>query len=263
MLQAAPALGQSDAYRFDLVNVARQVLSNHAADLQHKVAAAYQARDAAAVEQAAAAFRQLIRDLDALLATREEFLLGRWLEDAKRWGATDPERARFEWNARRILTLWGIGPSINDYARKEWSGMLTGYYLPRWERYLKAAGEALRKGRPFDEKACLRNLRRWTDQWSDQRETYPTQPRGDSIALARKLWTQYGATIKPDALSLTTGKPATCSTALPGHPASLANDGFANNTGRYWAMDVRSGHPAWWQVDLGRPTLVGRVVVVG
>ena len=49
----------------------------------------------------------VIRDLDELLATNDEFLLGKWLEDAKRWGATDSERAKLEWNARRILTLWG------------------------------------------------------------------------------------------------------------------------------------------------------------
>jgi hexosaminidase len=69
---------------------------------------------------------------------------------------------------------------------------------------------------------------------------------------------------KPNAVSLTTGKPATCSHALPPHPARLANDGRSNDTGSYWATDVKV-HPgeAWWQVDLGEPTSVGRVVVVG
>jgi len=69
---------------------------------------------------------------------------------------------------------------------------------------------------------------------------------------------------KPNAVSLTTGKPVTCSHALESHPADLANDGRSNDTNRYWATDVRM-HPgkAWWQVDLGKPTTVGRVVVVG
>ena len=51
--------------------------------------------------------------------------------------------------------------------------------------------------------------------------------------------------------------------ALPPYPAHLANDGIANNTDRYWATDVASDEPAWWQVDLEEPTTVGRVVVVG
>jgi len=263
LLQAADELGERDAYRFDLVNVARQVLSNHAADLQHQVVQAHQAKEAGRFAEASGRFLQLIRDLDELLATRREFLLGRWLEDAKRWGTTDAERARFEWNARRVLTLWGQGKAIDDYARKEWSGMLSGYYLKRWKPYLDEVGQCLAADRPFDGKAFSHKLRRWMTEWSDAKETYPTEPRGDSIAVARRLWGTYGDAFKPDAPSLTTGKPVACSTALPPHPARLANDGRAKNTNRFWAMDVRSGQPAWWQVDLGKPTTLGRVVVVG
>ena len=75
--------------------------------------------------------------------------------------------------------------------------------------------------------------------------------------------TPDGVAIEPDSVSLTTGKPATCSTAMAQHPAHLANDGCAKDTDRYWAMDVANGDPAWWQVDLEKPTAVGRIVVVG
>jgi len=70
---------------------------------------------------------------------------------------------------------------------------------------------------------------------------------------------------KPDARSLTTHRPVTRSSALPAHPAGLANDGYANNTARYWATDVEklSDPEPWLQVDLEEPTRVGRVVVVG
>lgn len=69
---------------------------------------------------------------------------------------------------------------------------------------------------------------------------------------------------KPNAVSLSTGKPATCSHALPGFDASLANDGCSDDTDSYWATDVAQ-HPsdAWWQVDLQQPMTIGRVVVVG
>jgi hypothetical protein len=67
----------------------------------------------------------------------------------------------------------------------------------------------------------------------------------------------------PDAASLTTGKPVTCSQALAEFPAHFANDGRADDTNRFWAMDVANGDPAWWQVDLEKPTEVGRIVVVG
>ena len=69
---------------------------------------------------------------------------------------------------------------------------------------------------------------------------------------------------KPNAVSLTTGKPATCSHALPPHPAKMANDGRSNDVDNYWATDVKSNPgDAWWRVDLQEPTTVGRVVVVG
>ncbi len=70
---------------------------------------------------------------------------------------------------------------------------------------------------------------------------------------------------EPDAVSLTTGKPVTCSSSLPGCPARQAADGYASDPGRHWATDVRQlNDPVpWWQVDLENPTTVGRVVVIG
>jgi len=263
LLDAADELEPADTYRFDLVNVARQVLSNLAADLHREAVVAHQSGDAEAFGAASQRFLDLMRDLDELLATRREFLLGRWLEDAKRWGTTDAERSRLVWNARRVLTLWGEGPAIDDYARKEWSGMVGGYYLKRWQQYLEAQAEALNSGMPLDEKAFHAKLRQWMGEWSAARDVSPSQPQGDSVAVAEALWQKYGDALKPDAVSLTTGKPATCSAALPPYPAHLANDGCANNTDRYWAMDAAGGDPAWWQVDLEEPTTVGRVVVVG
>jgi len=75
--------------------------------------------------------------------------------------------------------------------------------------------------------------------------------------------TPSGEAFKPDSASLTTGKPSACSKAIAGHPAALANDGIANDTNSYWAMDVAGGIPAWWRVDFEKPTDVGRIVVIG
>ena len=191
LLGAADELGNVDTFRFDLVNVARQVLSNHAAVLHAAMVKAAKEKNVQAFDDASEQFLQLIRDMDELLATRREFLLGGWLEDARRWGTTDAERARFEWNARRVLTQWGQTAALDDYARKEWSGMLNGYYLKRWELFLRDFAESLKSDQPFDDKAFQAKVRKWTADWSDQRETYPTQPQGDSIEVAKKLWAKY------------------------------------------------------------------------
>lgn len=261
--QAADELNDVDTYRYDLVNVARQVLSNHASVLHQDVLKAWRAKDAPALETAAERFLQLLDELDELLATRGEFLLGRWLRDAKRWGTNDAEQAKFEWNARRVLTLWGEGPAIDDYARKQWSGMVAGYYRPRWERFFRELAQCLQQDKPCDEKAFQAGLRPWMADWSSSRETYPAEPCGDSVAVATKLWLKYESTFRPNAVSLTTGKPTTCSSALPPYPAHLANDGWSNWTDAFWATDVTKDADAWWQVDLEQPAMVGRVVVVG
>jgi alpha-N-acetylglucosaminidase len=191
LLEGADKLGEADTFRFDLVNVARQVLSNHAAVLHRALIKASQEKNASAFKNASMQFLQLIDDLDELLATRDEFLLGRWLEDAKRWGTSEAERARFEWNARRVLTLWGQGPAIDDYARKEWSGMLNGYYRLRWQRYLSELETSLSDNESFDEENFQTKLRQWMGDWSDQRENHTILPQGDSIQVAQKLWIRY------------------------------------------------------------------------
>jgi alpha-N-acetylglucosaminidase len=263
LLQASDQLGNVDTYRYDLVNVNRQLLSNYATVLHHELVQAWESQDLDALEKASESFLQLIRDLDQLLATRREFLLGRCLEDAKRWGTKPSEEAQFEWNARRVLTLWGEGPMIDDYARKDWSGMLDGYYGKRWSLYLAQLARSLRENEPLDGDAFGKTLREWMVQWSDSRETYPTETRGDSVAVSKALWQKYRDAFKPNAVSLTTGKPATCSHALASYPAHLANDGWSNNTDAFWATDVGQHPDAWWQVDLQALTSVGRVVVVG
>jgi alpha-N-acetylglucosaminidase len=210
LLKAADSLGALDTYRFDLVNVARQGLSNHAAVLQRRVVKAYNAKNVTDFRSASNAYLQLMLDLDELLATREEFLLGRTLEDAKRWGTTPEEKSILEWNARRVLTLWGATPRIDDYARKEWSGMISGYYYVRWKKYLDEIGKALETGKPFDNGAFRRELRTWMVAWSDAKDTYLSEPKGDSLAIAKALWEKYGDTLRPsppvgaDVSSLTT-----------------------------------------------------------
>ena len=261
LLHAATDLGGTETYRHDLVNIARQALSNHAGQLYARTMAAYKAKDTAAFWKSSQEFLQLIYDIDELAATNGQFLLGTWIEDAKRWGQTDAERARLEWNARRVLTLWGRTPALRDYAWKEWSGMLSGFYAKRWELFFQRQLQALQANRPFDQDACHAELLKLEDHWASQTERYPSKSHGDSVQVAGRLFEKYmrgNVTFT----SLTTGKPASCSAALPGMDASLANDGCID-TESYWGTDIAKNKNAWWQVDLEKQTTVGRVVVVG
>ena len=49
----------------------------------------------------------LLLSLDNVLATSEQFLLGRWINTARAHGTTAAEEDLYEYNARNQITLWG------------------------------------------------------------------------------------------------------------------------------------------------------------
>ena len=198
LLDCADELGQVDTYRFDLVHLNRQVLGNLAFRLRQDITAAYQQKDRRALAAAGARFLELMRDLDELLATREELLLGRWLGDAEHWATNDAERQLYRWNARSIITLWGPRDShLHEYAAKQWSGMLTSFYLPRWQMFLERLDTALAEGKPLDAAANENALRDWEVAWTHRSDRYPSVPTGDSVAVSRRLWEKYRTYFEP------------------------------------------------------------------
>jgi hypothetical protein len=265
LLQCGDELGGADTFRYDLVNVSRQTLTNLGGELFADATAAYRAGDRAKLAVAGRRFLGLLDDMDELLATRREFLLGRWLADAKRWGATDDQRRHYEWNARTLITLWGPRDSmLHEYAQREWSGMLRGFYRPRWELFVGSLEKSLAEKKPLDAAAVENALRDFDVKWTHGTESYPEAPAGDSLAVSRRLWAKYRPLLarEVEAPSLTTGKPSSCSSALPPYPARLANDGRIRSTDRYWATDVSTDKAPWWQVDFEKPTKIGRVVPI-
>jgi alpha-N-acetylglucosaminidase len=264
LAECAPEFGQVDAYRYDLVHVTRQLLAGMAARRQQTLVAAYGANNREALAAAGNRYMALMNDMDELLGTRPEFLFGKWLSDAKGWATNEDERRLYEWNARTQITLWSPKDgALFDYASKQWSGLINGFYVPRWQQLIDTLDQSLADGVAFDRKAFDEHIRDWEEAWTHQAESFPDEPAGDSVAVAQRLLAAYVDEIdKPEAVSLATGKPATCSHALPPHPASRANDGFVSNTHSYWATDTNVDPACWWQVDLEEPTEVARVVLI-
>lgn len=192
LLQAGDELGALDTYAFDLVNLGRQALSNRATLIKCALQKALAAGQAARFDALGRAMIDVLSDLDELVGTREEFLLGRWLADARRWGATDAEKDHLELGARRQLTIWGHTDILRDYARKEWAGLLKNFYVTRWRQYVAAGRAALASGRPFDPVAFERVLLDWERQWIAAHEPHETAPRGDAVAISRRLIARYG-----------------------------------------------------------------------
>ncbi|MFD7326352.1 alpha-N-acetylglucosaminidase [Streptomyces sp. NPDC059875] len=188
LLQVAPELRTTDAYRFDLVDVARQALTNRGRVLLPRIRAAYEAEDLAG-------FRTLVREWNAdeellgrLVGSDRRFLLGPWLADARSWGADPAERDRLEYDARSILTTWGDRePSENgglhDYANREWAGLVQDVYAPRWAAYFASLDSALVNG---TDPVAIDWFAR-DDAWARGHRRYPTTPTGDPVALAGEV----------------------------------------------------------------------------
>jgi alpha-N-acetylglucosaminidase len=195
LLQARPATRQADGYRFDVVNLTRQVLCDAAVDVASRMHAAWTAKDRDRFRAEAKTFLELGSDLDALLGTRREFLLGRWLGDARAWGRSPAESDYFESNARQIITAWHRpGGELTDYASRQWNGLLRTYYLPRWAKWVELADDALQHDHAFPEAAYIDWVNRACAQWIAAHDGgFVTRPQGDPVETAERLFRKYAA----------------------------------------------------------------------
>lgn len=188
LLRVAPARQDCDAYRFDLVDTARQALDNRARALLPAIADAYRAGELPQFRALSAEWSADLALLERLVGSDSRFLLGRWLAEARSWGSDDPERDRLEYDARSILSTWGDRvPSddngLHDYADRDWSGLVADLYAPRWAAYFASLDRALSTRTdpaPIDWFAL-------EDDWARSTTRYPVVPSGDPVALAREV----------------------------------------------------------------------------
>ena len=192
LISCAQTYGESDGFRYDLVDVTRQVLADYASILQQKVAAMYKSGNMEGFKAASEEFLGLVDDMDKLLGTREEFLLGKWLSDARNVGHTQQEKDLYEHNARNQITLWGNKDCrIRDYACKHWNGMMSGFYRPRWERFFEVVYKAMEQGEEYDEDSFIRSSKDWEWEWTLGHEEYLTESVGSEIEECLRIWEKY------------------------------------------------------------------------
>ena len=208
LLQDATLLSESDAYRFDVMDVGRQVLANYALKLAWQWSEHFKRGDEVRFEASVSSFLEVLADVDELLMTRPEYHLGKWINDARSKATDDDERALFEYNAVSLVTLWGNeNPTFFDYAWREWGGLIKHYYRERWIRFFDhlrgklAAGETYAD--PADEEQLkygvpsLRatpfysSLADWELAWNRIEHDIPHAPQGDTIEVALRLMHKY------------------------------------------------------------------------
>ena len=117
-----PGFQPSGPYTYDVVDAGRQALDNALWDVMRLAETLYANGDAAGLNATVAAGIAVFHDMDRLLATDSNFLLGDWIGSARDLAGDAQEADMYEFNARNQITWWGnrtTGAAINDYARKQ------------------------------------------------------------------------------------------------------------------------------------------------
>lgn len=193
LIQTAGILHNTPAWRYDLVDVGRQVMANLFWDLYVLWKAAYMRRAFSSFRSISTYLLTLISDWDRLLATHEAFLLGTWLEDAKLWANDTGEEQLYNFNARNQLTLWGPSGQIDDYAAKNWAGLVGGYYSPRWQLLTDYMSSSIESGLPFDIEAYDNDELEIGQTFCNDESKFPTVTVGSTSEVSFELQKKYGS----------------------------------------------------------------------
>ena len=214
-LKGAEALAPlNNNLEYDLVDIVRQALADQArVQYQHTIAD-YKAFNVEGFRSNADRFLRMLLLQDSLLATRSEFRLGHWTQQALSCGTTPEERKLYEWNARVQITTWGNRycadtGGLRDYAHKEWQGLLKDFYFPRWKAYftaLLAQMQAWQRPQP-ELLATGPNANKTSSElfamalpqevkidwyameepWTLKQNPYTAEPEGDALDMARRV----------------------------------------------------------------------------
>jgi len=187
----AKAGSSMDPFKHDIVDLGLNILTQLHKYTVWDFTAAYQNKNLQKLKAAADRILALVKDCDTLAATDSSFLLGPWIEGAKRLATTQAEKTLYEYNARNQLTLWGPSGNINDYAKKSWAGLYGDYYYKRWEIFTRHVVQAREQGKDYDDAAYRKEVIGFEFDWSNTHTTYPEKATGDTIETARLLYKKY------------------------------------------------------------------------
>lgn len=209
LLQDADKLKSSTTYRFDVVDIQRQLMSNLGQAIHKAAAEAFIAKDQAQFKLHSERFKQLMHDTDELLRTRSEFNFDKWISDARSWGKTEEEKDQFEKDATTLVTVWGQNsgdPLIYDYSWREWSGLIERFYLHRWTLFYDMLSNCLQTGKAYSEDGLplshgreafranefYSKLGDWELSFAAQSNQVRTPiTQGDEVEVATRMYKKY------------------------------------------------------------------------
>lgn len=191
-----PELLEKETFRYDLVDVVRQALADAAFYQLQRVKEAFDAGNEADYRKQVRLFLSLVTDMDALLATDRQFLLGTWQAKALNLGTTAGEKARMDRAAKMLVTTWidKAPEGLNDYSNRQWAGLVADFYLPRWKNFFDSQLDVL-TGRKDREKAAREYHEKTVREelaFAGNGKIYPVKPSGSPLAAASRIMKTHG-----------------------------------------------------------------------
>jgi hypothetical protein len=236
LLDVAPQSRGSTAYRYDIVDLGRQVLSNDTRTLLPRIRQAYSAHDTAAFDALTGQWMSKLNLMDALLAGDGTSLFGVWQKEAAAGATTPAEAQRLEYDVRTLVSIWSEDHPIQDYAGREWNGLVADYYGTRWRMFFASLRTALTSGEPppaIDWHAVA-------STWVHKAGRYRSTPTDDAYQQA-----QLVAGYPAGHLSLAAGPKGAAPGATVRVTAAFTNDNALRATG---AVGVRLTAPDGYSV---------------
>ena len=158
----------TDAMAIDLIWVGRQLLGDLFLVEKQAFDKAFQQRDKDAFFAHSDLLYELLSDLDNLNSHHPHATLDHWLQQARDLSDNPKVKEYYEMNARRLITTWG--GSLNDYACRNWNGLMWDYYAKRWEIYIREVTIGVFSGKDFDDAAYRAKADKFQEKWVNSTE---------------------------------------------------------------------------------------------
>ena len=153
----------TDAMTIDLVWVGRQLLGDLFLIEKRELDKAFELKDKTAFYRHSDQLFELLSDLDVLNSHHPQSMLETWLQQARDLGTKPNVKDYYEMNARRLITTWG--GSLNDYACRNWNGLMWDYYAKRWEIYIREITVGIISGGDYDAPKMRSAIDKFQQQW--------------------------------------------------------------------------------------------------
>src|SRR5699024_372081 len=146
LLNVDSKLRDSNANQYDIMDVTRTHLANKACTLLPEIKKAYEEKDKDSYDDLSTQSIQYIDRTEQVTTTNTHSKLGPLEEKSKYFIYDDLGSDQLVYDAKSLLSIWSPQNSLNDYGRRQWSGLTGDYYYSRWKTYFESVGTAIEKG---------------------------------------------------------------------------------------------------------------------